>query len=680
MASQTSYTLRVSSGVTESLLGRVLDGRYRVQSHIADGGMASVYLALDTRLDRDVALKVLRRDLAQDEAFVTRFRREARSAARLSHPNVVAVFDQGEDDGHMFLAMEYVPGQTLREVMRAEGPLTPRAALDIMGPVLQALGAAHRAGIIHRDVKPENVILREDDGTVKVADFGLARAVSAHTVTSQTGVLLGTVAYLSPEQVERGIADARSDVYAAGLILFEMLTGSKAFTGDTPIHIAYQHVHGSVPAPSSRVPTVPQELDTLVALATSRDPDQRPANADEFLAEVRQARTMLTPTELDRRPEGPAALGGGTSTVAVERTSALPAGPVTESLAEAGTSAAGAVAGGAARTRRPVPPLALPMDHTPTAPPVRPGEVPGQDGDDEDRGRGGLWRWVWVALAIAMVAGAAAWWFLAGPGSPTVVPTTVKLPYAQAQQALETAHLNPERLDQFDETVPKGVVMSTDPGAGTEVRRGTDVTVTVSKGPERYAVPNVVNKSLAEAREQIAASKLAVGSTKEDWSESVPPGLVVSADPKAGTQLKRGAKVKLVVSKGRQPIPVTDWTGKPADQAINDLTEKGLQVDATEQRNDDKVPKGSVISQSPSSGTLYKNDKVTLVVSKGPVLVKVPNVQGKQEAEATQILKEAGFEVKIDRFMGGIFGTVRSQDPAADTEQPKGTTITLVIV
>ncbi len=216
----TSYTLRVSSGVTESLLGRVLDGRYRVQSHIADGGMASVYLALDTRLDRDVALKVLRRDLAQDEAFISRFRREARSAARLSHPNVVAVFDQGEDDGHMFLAMEYVPGQTLREVMRAEGPLTPRAALDIMGPVLQALGAAHRAGIIHRDIKPENVILREDDGTVKVADFGLARAVTTQTTTSQTGVLLGTVAYLSPEQVERGIADARSDVYAAGLILF----------------------------------------------------------------------------------------------------------------------------------------------------------------------------------------------------------------------------------------------------------------------------------------------------------------------------------------------------------------------------------------------------------------------------------------------------------------------------
>ncbi|HEY3535107.1 MAG TPA: protein kinase, partial [Pedococcus sp.] len=280
----------MSSGVTESLEGRVLDGRYRVQSHIADGGMASVYLALDTRLDRDVALKVLRPDLAHDEAFAGRFRREARSAARLSHPNVVAVYDQGEDEGLMFLAMEYVPGQTLREVIRSEGPLTPRAALDLVTPVLQALAAAHRAGLIHRDVKPENVILREDDGTVKVADFGLARAVSSHTTTSQTGVLLGTVAYLSPEQVERGIADARSDVYAAGLILFEMLTGAKAFTGDSPIHVAYQHVHGSVPAPSSRVASVPAELDSLVALATARDPDHRPADAGELLEQVRRSR------------------------------------------------------------------------------------------------------------------------------------------------------------------------------------------------------------------------------------------------------------------------------------------------------------------------------------------------------------------------------------------------------
>ena len=661
MAPLTSYTLRVSSGVTESLLGRVIDGRYRVQSHIADGGMASVYLALDTRLDRDVALKVLRRDLAQDEGFASRFRREARSAARLSHPNVVSVFDQGEDDGHMFLAMEYVPGQTLREVMRAEGPLTPRAALDIMAPVLQALGAAHRAGIIHRDVKPENIILREDDGTVKVADFGLARAVSNQTSTSQTGVLLGTVAYLSPEQVERGIADARSDVYAAGLILFEMLTGSKAFTGDTPIHIAYQHVHSSVPAPSSRVSTVPGELDALVALATSRDPDQRPSDADDFLAQVRRSRAMLTPTELDRRPQGPSAMAAGASTVAVERTSAFPVDPSHE-----------------ARHSRPVGPVALPVDRTPTAP-------PGPDPWTDDEGGGGPrrrapWGWVVAALLVTALAGVAAWWFMAGPGSPTVVPRVTNLTYAQAQGALQKAHLSGERVDAFDETIPKGVVISTDPGAGTELRRSQDVTVTVSRGPERYAVPAVVGASANEAQARLTATKLALGKTTEAYSEKVAQGLVISTDPKVGTSLKRGAKVDIVVSRGRQPVEVPDFTGKPADQAVKALTDAGLQVDATEQKNDDTVPKGSVISQTPSSGTLYRGDKVTLVVSKGPEVVKVPDVQGKQEADAVKILEDAGFQVKVDRFMGGIFGTVRSQNPAAGSEQPKKTTITLVIV
>ncbi|NYG05560.1 serine/threonine-protein kinase [Phycicoccus badiiscoriae] len=658
----------MSSGVTESLLGRVFDGRYRVQSHIADGGMASVYLALDTRLDRDVALKVMRHDLAQDEAFVSRFKREARSAARLSHPNVVSVFDQGEDDGQMFLAMEYVPGQTLREVMKAEGPLTPRAALDILGPVLQALGAAHRAGIIHRDVKPENIILREDDGTVKVADFGLARAVSTQTTASQTGVLLGTVAYLSPEQVERGIADARSDVYAAGLILFEMLTGTKAFTGDTPIHIAYQHVHGSIPAPSSRVTSVPGELDALVALATSRDPDHRPYDAEDFLVEVRRSRAMLTPAELDRRPEGPAALAGGARTVAVERTSALPV-------------PAGSQTPASAQRRRPVPAVSLPIDRTPTAPPLLPGRGLEAAGDDDgyDR-RNGLWRWIWVALAVVVVGGLAAWWFLAGPGSPTVVPATTSLTFAQAKAKLDVAALGAVRIDSFDESVPKGVVIFTRPGAGSQVRRGTDVKVTVSKGPERYAVPDVVNKSAAEARDQITAAKLTLGTSTQAFDETVPAGLVVSVEPKVGTQLKRGTKVKIVVSKGRQPIPVTDYTNKPAAQAVDALSKAGFTVDATEQANSDKVPKGSVISQSPAGGTLFKGESVKLVVSKGPVLVAVPDVQGKQEAEATQILKAAGFTVTIERFMGGIFGTVRSQEPGANTQQPKGSAIKLVVV
>ncbi|HEX5522483.1 MAG TPA: Stk1 family PASTA domain-containing Ser/Thr kinase [Pedococcus sp.] len=630
----------MSSGVTESLVGRVLDGRYRVLSHIADGGMASVYLALDTRLEREVALKVMRPGLAADETFVSRFRREARSAARLSHPHVVAVFDQGEDDGSMFLAMEYVPGQTLREVMQAEGPLTPRAALDIMDPVLQALSAAHRAGIIHRDVKPENVILRED-GTVKVADFGLARAVTTQTTTAQTGMLLGTVAYLSPEQVERGIADARSDVYAAGLILFEMLTGTKAFTGDSPIHVAYQHVHGSIPAPSSRVESVPSELDTLVALATARDPDQRPADAGEFLSEVRLARAALSPTDLDQRPEGAAAEDGGMSTVAVGRTTALPIG------------------------------------ERPSAPePTR-----ATSGSAEGAGRGGrAWKWAVAALLLLAAATAGAWYFTMGPGSPTVVPVVVGQTFEQAQSRLSAAHLNAKRVDAFDERVGRGLVISANPGAGAEVGRSTGVVLTVSKGPERYAVPTLVGSTATEAKARLAENRLMLGGSSGAYDEKIPAGQIVSSTPKAGTQLRRGTAVTIVVSKGRQPIDVTDYTGKPADQAVAALTDAGLRVDATKQEFSTDVPKGSVISQSPATGTLFRGEQVTLVVSKGPEMVSVPNVQGRQLRQARKVLEDAGFQVRVENFMGGLFGTVRSQSPAGDAKAPKGSTVTLVVV
>ena len=640
--------------MTESLVGRVLDGRYRVLSHIADGGMATVYLALDTRLDREVALKVMRPGLASDETFVSRFRREARSAARLSHPNVVAVFDQGEDGGNMFLAMEYVPGLTLREVMEAEGPLTPRAALDIMDSVLQALASAHRAGIIHRDVKPENVILRED-GTVKVADFGLARAVTTQTTTAQTGMLLGTVAYLSPEQVERGIADARSDVYAAGLILFEMLTGSKAFTGDTPIHVAYQHVHGSVPSPSSRVPSVPAELDALVALATSRDPDQRPADADAFLAQVRQTRQQLSPTELDHRPEGASAAAGGASTVPVARTTALPFGQGPDSP------------GGCDRSRG-------------TAAAVRgPRSRPGRP-DEARPQRRGPWRWAVAALLLLAAVAAGLWYFTMGPGSPTVVPVVAGKTYEQAERELTAAHLNAKRVDAFDEKVAKGSVISGNPGPGSEVGRSTTVTLTVSKGPERYAVPELVGSTQTEAKARLEENRLALGKATEAFDEKVPAGQIVSTSPKAGTQLKRGAAVTIVVSKGRQPIQVQDFTRKPADQAVAALTGAGLKVDATKQEFSTDVPKGSVISQTPATGTLFRGDQVVLVVSKGPEMVKVPDVQGRQLDEARKILEGAGFKVEVENFMGGIFGTVRSQAPAADSEAPKGSVVKLVVV
>ena len=276
------------TAASHPLVGELVDGRYRVLRHLADGGMATVLLATDTRLDREVALKVMRPDLAADPAFVSRFRREARSAARLSHPHVVPVFDQGEDAGRVFLAMEYVEGRTLRAVVDAEGALTPRAALDLMDAVLTGLAAAHDAGYIHRDIKPENVLIA-DSGAVKVADFGLARAVTSQTTTADDGVLYGTVAYLSPEQVERGVADARSDIYAAGLVLFELLTGTRAIDGESPIHVAFQHVHDGVPAPSERVPELPTVLDEVVGLATHRDPDERPRDAGGYLDAVREA-------------------------------------------------------------------------------------------------------------------------------------------------------------------------------------------------------------------------------------------------------------------------------------------------------------------------------------------------------------------------------------------------------
>jgi eukaryotic-like serine/threonine-protein kinase len=644
------------SSTGDALIGRTLDGRYRVLRRIADGGMATVYLAVDERLDREVALKVMREHLTHDESFVTRFRREARSSASLSHPNVVAVFDQGEDDGHIFLAMEYVPGQTLRDVMREEGLLSPRAALDVLDPVLQALAEAHTKGLIHRDVKPENVILN-DNGTVKVADFGLARAVTSQTVTSTQGVLLGTVAYLSPEQVERGIADARSDVYAAGLMLFEMLTGTKAFTGETAIHVAYQHVHGGVPNPSSRVAGLPPALDELVAVATARDPDERPADAAEFLTLVRRTRATIPAGALDARPAGVAA---GVAAAQPTATAALPL--------QRARPAAEAAGGVATRPRSETVAIALP-------PPPLEGRVVATGGGAPRRRR-----WWPAVVASALIAGLSAWFFLLGPGATATVPSVQGRTQSEAVSAVRKAALDPKVTQAFSEKVATGVVISTDPAAGTTVRRGTDVALVVSKGPERYAVPPVVGMTLAEATARIEDVNLEVGKVGKAFDEKVPEGQVVSAKPGPGASLKKGATVSLTVSKGRKPIEVPDLTGKDATKAARELSALGLKVDATKQQNSDTVGKGKVISQDPRDGTLFKGDKVTLVVSKGPVLVDVPNVVGQQLAQARTALEGAGFKVEVRRALGGFFGTVRLQDPSGGSKAPKGSTITLTIV
>jgi len=629
----------VYSPGTFSLIDRVLDGRYRVLSHLADGGMATVYVAMDERLDRKVALKVMRADLANDESFVQRFRREARSAAKLSHPNVVAVYDQGEDDGQVFLAMELVNGLTLRQVMHSEGPMTPRAALDILDPVLQALGAAHSAGLIHRDVKPENVILRED-GTIKVADFGLARAIASTTSTAQTGLLLGTVAYLSPEQVERGIADARSDVYAAGLVLFEMLTGSKAYLGDSPIHVAYQHVHSEVPLPSSRVHTVPAGLDLLIARASARDPDMRPADANELLAEMRRMRQGLSAAELDNVPAAPFDIAPD-RTVTMSRTAVVP-----QAMLSPGTGQA------PSRSRQLPPWLAHWREHKLAA---------------------GL-------VALVLVVTAALFFFTVGPGATTTVPRVVGSTDLAARKALDLAHLDTKVNRSFSETVKAGMVLTSVPLAGREVRRGSTVTLTVSRGPERHDVPQLAGRTQADAEQRLSDATLTVGAVRKEYSETVPQGQVISTSPGANTALKRATPVTLVISAGRQPIKLEDWTGAPADQAVAAMTKVKLKVDTTGQEWSDTVPKGRVITQSPATGTLFQGDLVTLVVSKGPEMIAVPDVFGKQEGEARSILEAAGFAVKIDRFAGGPFGTVTQQSVPGGTQAPKGSTITLTVV
>ncbi|HEU5144692.1 MAG TPA: Stk1 family PASTA domain-containing Ser/Thr kinase [Dermatophilaceae bacterium] len=637
----------MTSSVADSLVGRLIDGRYRILSHLADGGMASVYVAMDARLHREVALKIMRPALAQDAVFVDRFRSEARSAARLGHPNVVAVYDQGEDRGDVFLVMELVQGKTLRQVIHEEAPLTPREALAILEPILEALRAAHAGGIVHRDVKPENVIIRAD-GEVKVADFGLARAITTQGATSASGVLLGTVSYTAPEQVERGVVGPRSDVYAAGLVLFEMLTGRKAVTGETPIQVAYRHVHGSIEPPSAVVPGLPDALDELVACATATDADDRYASATEFLANVRSVRSRLSAHELDRQGD---AVTESYAAAAPERTRAIDTAPPprTDRTDHPGHS----------RTE------ALPLVQTRTKEPPR------------RRGRG---LWVTLLIVALVLGGGGAWWFTAGPGSVTTVPTYARLSLDEAAATLAASSLRTSSSEAFSETVPKGQVISGQPESGAEVPKQSVVELVISKGPERYAVPKLVGTPGKDASGALAGLNLKLGKTTEGWSETAPAGVVLSQSPQPGVSVKRDTVVTIVVSKGRQPIKVPVVTGRDVAAAEAAITKAGLKVKRVEDVNSDTVPAGSIVSQSPDKGTLLRGDTVTLTVSKGPVMVEVPRVVGFPIAEAKPALEKLGFTVEVRRPLGTFFELVRDQSVAPGQLAPKGSRIILTVV
>lgn len=670
----------------DPLIGRVLDGRYRVGPRIARGGMATVYEAVDLRLDRVCAVKVMHSGLGDDQDFAGRFVREARSAARLSHPNVVSVFDQGDDDGTLFLAMEYIPGHTLRDLIRKEAPMAPAKALSLIEPVLSALAAAHAAGLIHRDVKPENVLLA-DDGRVKVADFGLARAVSAETQHTATGgVLIGTVSYLAPELVVDGRADARSDVYAAGVLIYEMLTGRKPHEGESPIQVAYKHVHEDVPPPSEMVRGIPPYVDALVARATARDRELRPADARVLLHQVRRVHGALDHGVVDD-PELTADL---TPTVPVHAYDDIDY--VTEDDLPTVLSGAQLVHGGRVELLdEPAPGTGGPGDDGGTSvigtvPAARrpSGGPPAQRGPARPappprrRSRKGPILLL-VVLLLAVAAGVGGWWY--GAGRYTTTPGVINMAASEARAEIEDAGLGYEEgKPVYSETVAAGSVVSTDPGGGERILDGGTVTVFLSRGPERYEVPALRGMTLDEAQKALDDNHLEQGDVVERFNERVAEGVVLSSDPAAGKELKRGATVDLVVSKGPKPIKVPDFTGKDADRAEEKLTALGLDVRRTDQ-NDDTVPKGDVITQSPNGGTLRRGDLVTLTVSKGPVLVEVPNLRAVGVEEATRRLQELGFQVATQEsgtYLG--LGYVSGADPDFGTMQPKGSLITLFLV
>ncbi|WP_412078233.1 Stk1 family PASTA domain-containing Ser/Thr kinase [Streptomyces xanthophaeus] len=626
----------------DPLVGRVLDSRYRVDARIAAGGMATVYRAVDTRLDRVLALKVMHPALAADAAFVDRFIREAKSVARLAHSNVVAVFDQGTDGPYVYLAMEYVSGCTLRDVLRERGALQPRAALDILEPVLAALGAAHRAGFVHRDMKPENVLIG-DDGRVKVADFGLVRSVDS--VTHTTGSVLGTVSYLAPEQIENGVTDTRVDVYACGVVLYEMLTGGKPHTGGSPAQVLYQHLNEDVPPPSAAVPRLPAGLDELVLHATARNPELRPSDAASLLGLALEARARLSDAELDAVPPQARA---GERTATEDRTSVIPR-PVAAQQEVHHTS------------RLEMPEMAPPP--APTGP------------RRERRSRRGTFLAV-AGVLLALALGTGVWYI--NSGQFTKVPNLLGKTEEQAKAQLSAAGLGVKRIDRkFSNSFERGTVMNTDPAGGKRIRGNGAVTITLSRGPEVVAVPNLKGRPLEEATAELTNAGLAPGIVTQAFSQDVAQGSVISTDPAGGEKRAPDTAVALLVSKGR-PIPVPSVAGAPLEQARATLEGLGLKVATAPEQVNAASPAGTVANQSVGAGTqAAAGDTVTLTVSKGPRQLPVPNVTGQDVDAARKALEGAGFKVKVERPFLSFSNTVDTQSVAAGQSAPEGSTITI---
>ncbi len=640
------------------LTGELIDGRYQLLRQVANGGMAAIYEAIDTRLDRKVAVKIMHSHLAQDDAYVSRFIREAKAAAALSHPNIVAVQDQGWNQNGVpavFLVMELIEGHTLREYLNERGRFEIKDAINYLTPILSALSAAHALGIVHRDVKPENIMI-SNEGRVKVADFGLAKGeLIGSTMTAESSVILGSVSYLSPEQVQRGIADSRSDVYAAGIVAYEMLIGDKPFTADSPIQIAYMHVNEEVPRLRSKRKEIPQELDELIARATAKNPDDRPRTASEFLDELAQIQVNLDPKKNQM------SLGLD-----------LPVEPIREKSQKKETTKSEIFATNEHQEKDEEKSKDIKKETTRQ---LRRKE------EKKKRASRRVRRNRKIALVLAIAVGVAGWWSLVGPGSQVVVPSTVGATYEEAVSVLQPLGLTAAIIEnRFDEEIAKGSVIESNPAGGGRVQANGTVNFIISKGPERYTIPKTTGLTVSAAQNAISRFPLEILPINETFSDEIPKGFVIQTRPESGTSVKRDAQVEIIVSKGIEQVALASYLGKSGEQALNELTEAGFDVEPTYAYSE-SVLELAVISQNPAGGSaLDKGAKVSIVISKGPRYTFIPEtIIAMESVTAQNLLKSLGLKPKVISTGRNRVKYVISVSPVKKTKVERGSVVTIKV-
>jgi serine/threonine-protein kinase len=620
----------------------LLDNRYEIIRRLGSGGMADVYLARDTQLGRQVAIKVLYKRYARDDEFVARFRREAQSAAALNHPHIVSIYDRGQAEDSYYIAMEYLEGKSLKDIIVEDGPLDPARAIGYAEQILQALRFAHDNDVIHRDIKPHNIVINGRD-QVKVTDFGIALAGTSPAMT-ETGSIIGTAQYLSPEQARGKAVEQSSDLYSLGVVLYEMLTGRVPFEGENPVAIALKHLSDEPVPPQALVPEISDNLNSVVMRALAKDPRDRYPSAEEFLADLERCRMDLPVAAI--LPADDTAM-----------TSVIPAG-----VLDAG------------------------LDQTA----IRRSE---RTGAGQKKKMSGKKKALLAFLALAvLVALAAGIYFLvfAQESGNVEVPDVIGLDRVQAEEAIRAQGLKPElEAEEYSETVPAGKVIRQNPEKGSKLKSGGSVRLVVSRGSSKVGVPEITGQSAGYADSKLKEIGLNPERQPDAFSETVPEGSVVSQDPAAGTMVQKGSAVKYVVSKGPEPpkvVTVPDVKNLTVDQASSRLSQDGLSLGTTSEEYSDTVSTGKVISQSPGAGQSVKEgSSVNIVVSKGPAppkKVTVPDVIGMSKLDAQNALSAKGLVASISELTNPdptTWGKVYDQDPAAGKKVDEGTTVIVYV-